>query len=105
MQQETPPTNKIQKGATLTKNTSFKSKTARSRKFSIFRSSFLTEAQQRGLDFMEFESKTRQMMVDMIEPVMNKRIEDREHISTLELADKKICERLNLLEVAVFNKQ
>ena len=58
---------------------------------------------QRDLDLNNFDIKTRQNMRDLLEPVLFKGKEDRDLILNLEAVDVKILERLDLLEMAVYN--
>ena len=57
---------------------------------------------QKDIDLGNFETKTRETMRKLIEPIMTKGSKDREMILVLEKEDDKINERLNLLEMAVY---
>jgi hypothetical protein len=59
---------------------------------------------QQNLDLMAFETKVRGLMRELLEPVLHKGQTDREFILNLEKEDQKFDERVNLLEMAVYNK-
>jgi hypothetical protein len=54
---------------------------------------------------MNFETKIRTLMRELIEPVLNKGQKDREMIMVLQRTDDDFESRLNLIEQAVFEKQ
>ena len=60
---------------------------------------------QKDLDLMNFETKIRTLMRELIEPVLNKGQKDREMIMILQRTDDDFESRLNLIEQAVFEKQ
>ena len=53
---------------------------------------------------MAFETRVRELMRELQEPVLQKGQKDREFILALEKADQAFDERVNLLEMAVYNK-
>jgi hypothetical protein len=53
---------------------------------------------------MNFETKVRVLIADLMTPMMEKQQRDREHIYVNEKEAEKLDERINLLEMAVFNK-
>ena len=52
---------------------------------------------------MNFETKIRVMMRELLEPVLKKSQTDREMILALDKIDKKFEERIDLLETTVYN--
>jgi len=60
---------------------------------------------QKDLDLMNFETKIRTLMRELIEPVLNKGQKDREMIMVLQRTDDDFESRLNLIEQALFEKQ
>ena len=60
---------------------------------------------QNNLDFMSFETKIRGIIRDLMEPVLQKGLNDRNMILGLEKEDQNLDDRINLLEMAVYNKQ
>lgn len=53
---------------------------------------------------MNFEIKVRQLMRDLIEPLINKGKTDREMIFRMEKAEEGYARRLDVLEKAVYKK-
>ena len=53
---------------------------------------------------MEFETRMRQLMRELLEPVIYKGKVDREMIFKLEKTDADVEKRIDLLEQAVYNK-
>ena len=60
---------------------------------------------QRDLDLVNFETKMRAMVRELIEPMLTKSVRDRELILALEKVDELSEERLDLLETCVFEKK
>ena len=60
---------------------------------------------QRDLDLINFETKVRQIIRDLLDPVHVKGVKDRELIFNLDRIDKKLEERIDLLEMAVYKKE
>ena len=60
---------------------------------------------QRDLDLIQFETKVRSIIRDLLDPVHNKGVKDRELIFNLDRVDKKLEERIELLEMAVYKKE
>jgi hypothetical protein len=56
----------------------------------------------RDLDLMNFETKVRVLMSELMAPMMEKQQKDRELIYVQEKEHEKLDERINLLERAVF---
>jgi hypothetical protein len=56
------------------------------------------------MDQMNFEIKVRQLMRDLIEPLINKGKTDREMIFRMEKAEEGYAKRLDVLEKAVYKK-
>ena len=54
---------------------------------------------------MNFETKIRTLMRELIEPVLNKGQKDREMIMLLQRTDEDYEARINLMEQAIFEKQ
>ena len=54
---------------------------------------------------MSFETKIRGIIRDLMEPVLQKGLNDRNMILGLEKEDQNLDDRINLLEMAVYNKQ
>ena len=54
---------------------------------------------------MNFETKIRTLMRELIEPVLNKGQKDREMIMLLQRTDEDYETRINLMEQAIFEKQ
>lgn len=53
---------------------------------------------EKDLDLLNFETKIRTLMRELIEPVLNKGQKDREMIMLLQRADDEYESRLNLIE-------
>ena len=53
---------------------------------------------------MNFETKVRGLMRELMDPVLTKGQKDREMIFQLEKEDQKFEERINLLEMAVYKQ-
>lgn len=53
---------------------------------------------------MTFETKVRQLILELLEPFLEKSIKDRELIYRMEKEDEKIKKRINLLEISVFKQ-
>ena len=56
------------------------------------------------MDQMNFEIKVRQLMRDLVEPLINKGRADREMIFRIEKAEEGYARRLDVLEKAVYKK-
>lgn len=59
---------------------------------------------QRDLDFMGFETKVRGLIVELLEPFLEKSIKDRELIFKMEKEDEKFRKQINLLEMTVYKQ-
>jgi hypothetical protein len=59
---------------------------------------------EKDLDLMNFETKIRTLMRELIEPVLNKGQKDREMIMLLQRTDEDYETRINLIEQAIFEK-
>ena len=59
---------------------------------------------QNNLDFLSFETKIRTLIRELMDPVLKKGQKDRELIMGLEKVDNTLDDRINLLEMAVYNK-
>ena len=57
------------------------------------------------LNFQEFETRMRQLMRELLEPVIYKSKVDREMIFKLEKTDMDYEKRIDLLEQAVYHKK
>mgnify|MGYP000942278218 CR=1 FL=1 len=56
------------------------------------------------VEHMNFEIKVRQLMRDLIEPLINKGKTDREMIFRMEKTEEGLARRLDVLEKAVYKK-
>ncbi len=54
---------------------------------------------------MNFETKVRGLMRELLDPMLNKGQKDREMILQLEKEDQKFEDRINLLEMAVYKQE
>lgn len=53
---------------------------------------------------MGFETKVRGLIVELLEPFLEKSIKDRELIYKMEKEDEKFRSKINLLEMAVYKQ-
>ena len=66
--------------------------------------SIAKQSVQRDLDFMGFETKVRGLILELLEPFLEKSIKDREMIYKMEKEAEKSKTRVNLLEVTVYKQ-
>jgi hypothetical protein len=66
---------------------------------------FQTAVLNRDLDMMNFETKVRSLMRELIEPVIEKGQKDREMIMRLEMGQQKFADRVDLIEEACYNQK
>lgn len=57
------------------------------------------------LDWYSFETKSRHMVRELIQPVIDKAVKDRELIFCLEKVDSRILDRVDLLEMTLYNRE
>lgn len=57
------------------------------------------------MDYMDFESEMRGSVLQMIEPIIDKSLKDRENIYQLQQRSTDYKRRINLLEVALFQNK